>query len=198
MADIDPKQVMKLRAETDAGMMDCKKALADAAGDFEKAKKLLAERGLKKADKAAGKEATVGCIGAYVHGGRVGSLVELACNTDFVAKNDEFQSLLKELALAVTAFNPKYIYKEQVPAPLLAEEKAKYEADVKGKPPQIAEKILEGKLEKNLYSQLCLMHMPFPKEDIFKGTYGDFVKSKIAKLGENVVVRRFHRMELGA
>src|SRR5262245_19056459 len=135
MADIDPKQVMKLRAETDAAMMDCKKALSDAGGDFDKAKKLLAERGLKKADKAAGKaagkEATVGCIGAYVHGGRVGSLVELACNTDFVAKNDEFQARLKELAIGVTAFNPKYIYKEQVPAPVLAEEKAKYEADVK-------------------------------------------------------------------
>jgi len=189
---------MKLRAETDAGMMDCKKALADADADYEKAKKLLAERGQKRADKAAAKEATVGCIGAYVHGGRVAALVELACNTDFVAKNEEFQALLKELAIAVAAFNPKYIYKEQIPAPLLTEEKAKYEGDVKGKPPQIAEKILEGKLEKNLFSQLCLMHMPFPKEDLFKGSYGDYVKSKIAKLGENVVVRRFYRMELGA
>ena len=198
MADIDPKIVAKLRAETDAGIMDCKKALSDADGDYEKAKKFLAERGLKRADKAASKEATVGWVGSYVHStGKVGALVELACNTDFVAMNPEFQSLLRELAIAVAAFDPKYVSKEQIPAPLLEEEKARYAADVKGKPPQIADKILEGKLEKNLFSQVCLLHMPYPKEDEFKGTYGELVRARIAKLGENIVVRRFHRMELG-
>ncbi|MBI4565637.1 MAG: elongation factor Ts [Planctomycetes bacterium] len=197
MADIDPKLVMKLRAETDAGMMDCKKALSDAGGDYAKAKQLLAERGLKKSDKLADRAATVGAIGAYVHNGRVGALVELACNTDFVANNAEFQTLLRELAIAVAAFDPKYVGKDEIPGQILEQERKKFEADLQGKPPQIAEKILEGKLEKNLYSQTCLLHMPYPKEEEFKGTYGDLVKNRIAKLGENIVVRRFVRMELG-
>jgi len=201
MADIDPKQVMKLRAETDASMMECKRALVEADADFDKAKGILRKRLGEIADKKAGKETSTGAIGSYVHAtegvGRVGALVELGSNTDFVAKNPEFQTLLRDLAVAVAAFDPKYVSKDQVPAPLLEEEKAKYAGDVKGKPPQIAEKILEGKLEKNLYSRLCLLHMPYPKEDEFKGTYGELIKSKIAKLGENIVVRRFHRMELG-
>jgi elongation factor Ts len=201
MADIDPKQVMKLRAETDASMMECKKALVEADGAFEKAKEILRKRLGEIADKKSGKETAAGAIGSYVHltegVGRVGALVELGSNTDFVAKNPEFQSLLRDLAVAVAAFNPKYVSKDQIPAVILDEEKKKYEGDVKGKPPQIAEKILDGKLEKNVYSQLCLLHMPYPKEDEFKGTYGELIRSKIAKLGENIVVRRFHRMELG-
>ena len=201
MADIDPKQVMKLRGETDASMMECKKALVEAAGDFAKAKEFLRKRLGEIADKKAGKETTAGAIGTYVHVtegvGRVGALVELGSNTDFVAKNPEFQALLRDLAVAVAAFDPKYVSKDQIPAVILDEEKKKYEADVKGKPPQIAEKILDGKLEKNLYSRLCLLHMPYPKEDEFKGTYGELIKAKIGKLGENLVVRRFHRMELG-
>ena len=199
MADIDAKVVMKLRAETDAGMMECKKALTESGGNYDKAKELLKAKGQAKADKVAGKEATVGWLGAYVHNtGKLAAIVELACNTDFVAKNQEFQDLIRELAIGVVAFNPKYASKDQVPADIVAEEKKKYENDVKGKPPQIAEKILEGKMDKNLYAQVCLMSMPFPKEDIFKGTYGEFVKTKIAKLGENIILRRFHRMELGA
>jgi elongation factor Ts len=198
MAEIDAKLVAKLRAETDAGMMDCKKALTESNGNYDKAKEFLKSKHLAKADKVAGKEATVGCIGSFVQGGRYGALVELACNTDFVVKNDEFQELLKELAIGVVAFNPKYASKDQIPADIVAEEKKKYENDVKGKPPQIAEKIIEGKLDKNLYAVNCLLSMPYPKEDVFKGTYGDLVKAKIAKLGENIVLRRFIRMELGA
>ncbi|HKS17523.1 MAG TPA: elongation factor Ts [Planctomycetota bacterium] len=201
MPDIDPKQVMKLRAETDASMMECKKALVEADANYDKAKEILRKRLGEIADKKAGKETAAGAIGAYVHMtegvGRVGALVELGSNTDFVVKNPEFQSLLRDLAVAVAAFSPTYVSKDQIPAVVLDEEKKKYENDVKGKPPQIAEKILEGKLEKNLYSRLCLLHMPYPKEDEFKGTYGELIKSKIAKLGENLVVRRFHRMELG-
>lgn len=198
MADIDPKDVKRLRDETDAGMMECKKALVDAGGHYEKAKQLLRERGQQKADKVAGKEATVGWLGSYVHNtGKVGALVELCCNTDFVASNSEFQELLRELAIGIVAFNPKYGSKDQVPAPVVEEEKAKYAADVKGKPPEIAEKILQGKLDKNLFSQQCLLSMPYPKEDVFKGSYGDLVRAKIAKLGENIVLRRFVRMELG-
>ena len=201
MPDIDPKQVMKLRAETDASMMVCKQALVEADADYDKAKEILRRRLGEIADKKAGKETAAGAIGTYVHTtegvGRVGALVELGSNTDFVVKNPEFQSLLRDLAVAVAAFNPKYVSKDQVPAVIVDEEKKKYEGDVKGKPPQIAEKILDGKLEKNLYSQLCLLNMPYPKEDEFKGTYGELIKTKIAKLGENLVVRRFHRMELG-
>ncbi|HZN63159.1 MAG TPA: elongation factor Ts [Planctomycetota bacterium] len=201
MPDIDPKQVMKLRQETDASMMVCKQALVEAAADYDKAKEILRKRLGEIADKKAGKETAAGAIGSYIHTtegvGRVGSLVELGSNTDFVVKNQDFQALLRDLAVAVAAFDPKYVSKDQVPAELLAEEKKKYEGDVKGKPPQIAEKILEGKLEKNLYSRLCLLHMPYPKEDEFKGTYGELIRSMIAKIGENIVVRRFHRMELG-
>lgn len=198
MADIDAKLVMKLRAETDASMMECKKALSEAGGNFDKAKEILKKRLGEIADKKAGKEATVGAIGSYVHTtGKIGALVEVGCNTDFVAQNAEFQGLLKELAIGVVAFSPKYVSKEIVPAELVAEERKKYEGDVKGKPPEIAQKILDGKLDKNFYSQVCLLSMPYPKEDIFKGTYGDYVKQWIGKLGENIVLRRFVRMELG-
>ncbi|MBI2932154.1 MAG: elongation factor Ts [Planctomycetes bacterium] len=196
--EIDAKTVMKLRSETDAGMMECKKALQETAGDFSKAKELLKKWGQVKVEKLADRAAVVGAIGAYVHNtGKVGALIELACNTDLVAKNAEFQELLRELAIGVVAFNPKWVSKDQVPKDLVDEEKKKFEAEVKGKPPQIAEKILEGKLEKNLFSQACLLSMPFPKEDMFKGTYGEYLKSKIAKLGENIVLRRYVRMELG-
>ncbi len=198
MADIDAKVVMKLRAETDASMMECKKALTEAGGNEAKAKELLKKRLGEIADKKADKAATVGAIGSYVHTtGKIGALVEAACNTDFVATNAEFQALLKEIAIGVVAFSPKYVSKEQVPAELVESEKAKYANDVKGKPPEIAAKILDGKMEKNLYSQLCLLHMPYPKEEVFKGTYGEYVKQWIGKLGENIVVRRFHRMEMG-
>ena len=160
-------------------------------------RKRLGEIANKKADKAA----TVGAIGSYVHVtdgiGKVGVLLDLGCNTDFVAKNPDYTALLRELAIGVAAFNPQYVTKDQIPADLLETEKAKFAGDVKGKPPEIAAKIIDGKLEKNVFSQLCLMHMTYPKEDVFKGTYGDYVKQFIGKLGENIVVRRFVRMELG-
>ncbi len=193
---IDPKLVMKLRAETGAGAMDCKKALEETAGDFEKAKLLIQKKGLAKAEKLAGRETTVGAIGSYIHGGRIGTLVEMGCNTDFVVKNDEFQELLKKLAVAVAGFNPKYVSKEQVPSDVVEEEKKKFESDVKGKPPQIAEKIIAGKLDKNFYAQVCLLSMPVDGDEK-NGSYGDLVKAKSGKIGENIVVRRFVRMELG-
>ena len=124
-------------------------------------------------------------------------MVELNCDTDFVAKNEEFLALMKELAVAVAAFDPMVVSKDQLPADLVAAEKEKYANDIKGKPPEIAAKIIEGKMEKNLYAQKCLLNMPYPKEDEFKGNYGDFLKSKVAKLKENIVLRRFVRMEVG-
>jgi elongation factor Ts len=197
---IDPKDVYRLREETGAGMMDCKRALEEAGGDFTKARELIKKKGLEKADMIASKggEVKEGRIGAYIHStGKVAAMVELTCQTDFVAKGDDFNELLREFAVAVTAFNPMVVSKDQLDPKLVEEEKAKYANDVKGKPPEIAAKILDGKMEKNLYSQKCLLSMPYPKEDKFKGTYGDYLKSKIGNIKENIVLRRFVRMELG-
>ena len=198
MAAIDAKLVNELRQDTGAGIMECKKALVEAGADKGKAKELIRKWGLGKSDKLAGRETKEGRIGAYIHStGKIVGLVELTCETDFVAKNDAFQDLLKELAVGVAGMSPEVISKEDLPAELVEEEKKKHEAATKGKPPEIAEKIIAGKMEKNLFSQKCLLHMTFPKEDKFKGTYGDFLKSRIALLKENIVVRRIHRMELG-
>lgn len=194
---IDPKLVKQLRDETDAGMMECKKALSEAGGDMEKARKILHERGQARADKIKQREVKAGWIGSFVQNGRVAGLVEVGCNTDFVARSEEFQELARQLAIGVVAFNPEVMSSEDLPADLVEGEKKKFESDIKGKPPEIAEKILQGKLEKNLYSQKCLLHMEFPKEEEFKGTYGALVKSKVSKLGENITVRRFVRIELG-
>ena len=197
---IDPKYVYRLREETGAGMMDCKRALEEAAGDFTKAREVIKKKGLEKADMIASKGGDVkeGRIGAYIHStGKVAAMVELTCQTDFVAKGDDFQELLKEFAVAVAAFSPLVVSKDQLDPKLVEEEKAKYANDVKGKPPEIAAKILEGKMEKNLYSQKCLLSMPYPKEDKFKGTYGDYLKSKVGNIKENIILRRFVRMELG-
>jgi elongation factor Ts len=206
MANIDAKTVNDLRLETGAGMMDCKKALEEANGDKSKAKEILKKKGLEKADNIAAKGAAgtgpkEGRIGTYIHStGKVAAMIELNCDTDFVAKNEEFQALMKDLAVAVCAFEPIAVSKDQVPADVVEAEKAKYANDVKGKPPEIAAKILDGKMEKNLYAKIpggVLLSMPYPKEDEFKGTYGDLLKSKVAKLKENIQLRRFIRMEVG-
>ena len=206
MANIDAKAVNDLRLETGAGMMDCKRALEEAKGDVAKAKEILKKKGLEKADNIAAKGAGTGGpkegrIGTYIHStGKVAAMIELNCDTDFVAKNEEFQALMKDLAVAVCAFEPIAVSKEHVPADVVEAEKAKYANDVKGKPPEIAAKIIEGKMEKNLYAKIpggVLLSMPYPKEDEFKGTYGDLLKSKVAKLKENIQLRRFVRMEVG-
>ena len=203
MANIDAKTVNDLRLETGAGMMDCKRALEEAAGDRTKAKEIIRKKGLEKAENIAAKGAGTGGpkegrIGTYIHStGKVAAMIELNCDTDFVAKNEEFLALMKDLAVAVAAFDPMVVSKDQLPADLVEAEKAKYANDIKGKPPEIAAKIIEGKMEKNLYAQKCLLNMPYPKEDEFKGNYGDFLKSKVAKLKENIVLRRFVRMEVG-
>ena len=206
MANIDAKTVNDLRLETGAGMMDCKKALEESGGDKNKAKEILKKKGLEKADNIAAKGAAgtgpkEGRIGTYIHStGKVAAMIELNCDTDFVAKNEEFQALMKDLAVAVCAFEPIAVSKDQVPADVVEAEKAKYANDVKGKPPEIAAKILDGKMEKNLYAKIpggVLLSMPYPKEDEFKGTYGDLLKSKVAKLKENIQLRRFVRMEVG-
>ncbi len=195
---IDVSTIKQLREETGAGMMECKAALEESSGDMAAAHAWLLKKGIGRAEKLSKKETNEGRIGTYIHNtGKIGAMIELTCETDFVAKNEEFQDLMKECALGVCAFDPVAVSKDDLPSELVESEKAKYEKDTEGKPPEIAAKIVEGKLEKNLYSQKCLMHMPFPKEDKFKGTYGEFLASKVAILKENITLRRFHRLEVG-
>ncbi|MBP9827499.1 translation elongation factor Ts [Candidatus Saccharibacteria bacterium] len=188
--------IKKLREMTGAGMMKAKEALEEAQGDIEKAQEILRVKGMASADKKADRTASAGMIGSYVHGGRIGVLVEVNCETDFVVKTDDFQELVEELSLHIAAINPQYVSRDDVPADVVAKEKALFEEEVKasGKPAEHAMKIVEGKLDKWL-AGICLLEQPFYKDD--KQTIEQYVKSVIGKLGENIVVRRFVRLELG-
>jgi elongation factor Ts len=198
---ISAEVVRKLREETGAGMMDCKSALVEAQGDSEKARDILRKKGLAAAAKRAGRVASQGVIGSYIHppDGRVGVLVEVNCETDFVARTDDFKALVKDIAMHVAAASPSaalYVTKEEVPAEALEKEKEIYRAQAaaQGKPPAVVEKIAEGKL-KEYYQTFCLLEQPFIKEP--KMTVGQLVQEKIAVLKENIVVRRFARFRLG-
>ena len=194
--EITANAVKDLREKTGAGMMDCKKALAETQGDFEKAVVWLREKGMSQVAKRSGRSANQGAIASYVHGGRVGVLVEVNCETDFVAKTDDFQSLGKELAMQVAASMPKYVSKEEVPAAEVEQEKAIYLAEAKssGKPEAVQQKIAEGKIE-SYYKVVCLMEQPYIREP--KKSVRQYVTEVAAKLGENVVVKRFSRLQLG-
>ena len=194
--EITATAVKELREKTGAGMMECKKALTETQGDFEKAIVFLRERGMALVAKRAGRSANQGLIGSYVHGGRLGVLVEVNCETDFVAKTDDFQNLVKELAMQVAASVPKYVNREEVPAGELDQERSIYlnEAKQSGKPEAVQQKIAEGKLE-SYYKQVCLMEQPYIREP--KQSVKQFVTAVTAKLGENVVVKRFVRLQLG-
>jgi elongation factor Ts len=197
VAAITAQLVKELRQATGAGVMDCKEALEANAGDLDKAVAYLREKGMEDAAKRAGREAKEGLIGSYIHAGsRVGALVEVNCETDFVAKTDEFQELAHDLAMQVVAAKPSYLTPEHVPAAVLEEEKAKYREEMQdsGKPDHIIERIVEGKLQK-FYEETCLTEQPFIKDTAI--TVGDLVKQKNALLGENIVVRRFVRLEVG-
>ena len=190
--------IKKLREATGAGMMDVKRALEDAGWDEEKAVQLLRERGAMKAAKKADREAREGIIGHYIHHNqRVGVLVELNCETDFVARNELFQNLAKDLALHIAMMNPRYVSAEEIPAEELEKERQIYiqAALNEGKPQQIAEKIAEGRLKKYL-EEVVLLEQPFVKDDKVK--VKELIQQAIAKIGENIVVRRFCRFELGA
>jgi elongation factor Ts len=194
--EISATAVKELREKTGAGMMDCKKALAETMGDFEKAVVWLREKGVAQVAKRSGRSANQGVIGSYVHGGKVGVLVEINCETDFVAKTDDFQNLAKELAMQVAAQTPKYVAREEVPAAELERERVIYmnEAKQSGKPEAVQAKIAEGKIE-SYYKQICLMDQPYIREP--KKSIKQYVTEVAAKLGENVVVRRFSRLQLG-
>jgi len=189
--------VMKLRQATGAGVLDCKEALVASDGDFDRATVYLREKGMVAAAKRATREATEGLIGSYIHAGsKVGALVEVNCETDFVANTDEFQELAHDLAMQVVAAKPLYLTPQDVPDSVLEEEKANYRAEMKdsGKPEQILEKIVEGKLQK-FYEASCLMEQPFIKDTAV--TVRELVQQHNALLGENIVVRRVVRFEIG-
>jgi elongation factor Ts len=197
MAEISATLVKQLRDRTGAGMMECKAALQEANGDIEAATIILRKRGLAQAAKKSGRSTNVGLVGSYIHmGGRIGVLVELNCESDFVARTDDFQTLLKELSLQVAAARPQYARREDVPSDILDRERSIYRAQMadSGKPPQVIDKIVEGKLN-SFYEQIVLVDQPSIRDP--KTTVGQIIQAAIAKLGENVSVARFIRFEVG-
>ncbi|WP_027190372.1 translation elongation factor Ts [Fundidesulfovibrio putealis] len=197
MAQISASAVKDLRDKTSAGMMDCKKALEACGGDCEKAVAWLREKGLSKAAKKAGRATSEGVIGSYIHSnGKIAVLVEIKCETDFVARSDKFQEFARNVAMQVAATNPLCVSPEGIPADVLEKEKAIFMAQTKaeGKPDNIAEKIVEGRIKK-FYKEVCLMEQAFIKDD--KLTIQTLLNDLVATLGENIQVGRFVRMQLG-
>ena len=197
MAEITAALVKELRERTGAGMMDCKKALSATDGDLEKAIDFLREKGLAAAAKKAGRVAAEGLVEAYIHGGgRIGVLVEVNCETDFVAKTDAFKELVKDIAMHIAATNPSYLKREEVPTAELEHEQAVLaeQARNEGKPEKIIEKMVAGRIEK-YYKEVCLMEQPFVKDP--DKTISDLITESIAKIGENISIRRFTLYQLG-
>jgi elongation factor Ts len=176
-------------------MMDCKRALSEAGGNFDKAEQILREKGIASASKKASRATKEGIVASYIHQqGKVGVLVEVNCETDFVAKNQNFRDFVKDITLHIAAAHPLYVSREQVPGNFIEAEREIYKAQVKGKPANVVEKIVDGKLDK-FYSTVCLLEQGFIKNP--DQTIGDLLKTKIAELGENVVIRRFTRYLMG-
>ncbi|MEO6462658.1 MAG: translation elongation factor Ts [Candidatus Eisenbacteria bacterium] len=197
MAEISPKLVMELRQRTGVGMMECKKALAETNGDVDLAIEALRKRGAAKAASKAERAASEGVVESYIHpGGRVGVIVEVNCETDFVARTDDFQGLARNIAMHVAAMNPVAVRREEVSPELAASERALHLDMVKaeGKPEAMVEKIVDGKMSK-WYSEIVLLEQPYVKDD--KKTVGDLLQEAIAKMGENIQVRRFAKFRLG-
>jgi elongation factor Ts len=195
MSDVSPTLVKQLREKTNAGMMDCKKALVEAGGDLEKAEDILRKKGIASASKKASRSVKEGVVASYIHlQGKVGVLVEVNCETDFVAKNDIFREFVKDLTLHIAAAHPVYVLRDEVPEPVIEREREIYREQVKGKPANVVEKIVDGKLDK-FYGSVCLLDQAFIKDP--DKTIKDLVASKIAELGENIVIRRFTRFAVG-
>ena len=193
--EISPELVKQLRDKTSAGMMDCKKALVEAKGDLTAAETILRKKGAATAGKKAGRDAKEGVIGSYIHiGDKVGVLIEINCETDFVARNESFRSFVKDVTLQVAAANPLFVKRDEVPENLIAIERDVASVATKGKPEAIAEKIIAGKVDK-YYSTVCLLEQTFVKDD--KKTINDLLTAKIAELGENIIIRRFTRFQVG-
>jgi len=191
--------IKELREKTGAGMMDCKKALAETDGDFEKAVDVLRKKGLAAASKKATRTASQGVVGSYIHmGGKIGVLLEINCETDFVARTDDFQALVKDVAMHIAAASPLYVSREEVPSDVLEREKAVHADQLRqqNKPENMIEKILTGKVEK-FYNDICLVDQIFVKDAEGKKKISDLVAEHVGKLGENIVIRRFARFQLG-
>jgi len=192
---IDPKTVKELRDRTNAGMMDCKRALTEASGDLAKAEVILRTKGIASASKKASRVAKEGIVASYIHlQGKVGVLVEVNCETDFVAKNENFRAFVKDITLHIAAAHPLYVSRDDVPGALIEAEREIYKGQVKGKPEAVMNKIVDGKLEK-FYSTVCLLEQGFIKNP--DQTIRELVSAKIAELGENIVIRRFTRYLVG-
>ncbi len=198
MAEVTSEMIKTLRDKTQAGMVDCKKALVENDGDMDKAVDYLRKKGLASADKKMGREVTEGIVASYIHSNsKIGVLVELKCATDFVARNDEFVTLAKEIAMQIAAANPLYVKPEDVPADIVEKEKEIYREQMKnsGKPDNVVEKIVEGKLTK-FYSEVCLLEQEYIKDSAVK--IQDLIKQKIAVFGENIEVGKFSRFQIGS
>ncbi|MDR0352656.1 MAG: translation elongation factor Ts [Opitutaceae bacterium] len=193
---VTAQAVKELREKTGAGLLDCQKALAESGGNMEEAITLLRKKGAATAGKKAGRATKEGLVESYIHvGGKVGVLLEVNCETDFVARNDDFKTFCKDLCLQIAAASPLYVTRDEVPASAIAAERDIAMAQVQGKPPAAIQKIVEGKLEK-YYSTVCLLDQPFVKNP--DKTIKEMVTEKIATIGENITVRRFTRYQLGA
>jgi elongation factor Ts len=195
MADVNPALVKQLREKTNAGMMDCKKALVETDGNLEKAEDLLRKKGIASASKKASRSAKEGIVASYIHlQGKVGVLVEVNCETDFVAKNEIFREFVKDITLHIAAAHPTYVSRDQVPSDVIEREREIYRAQVQGKPANVVDKIVEGKLDK-FFGSVCLLDQAFIKNP--DQSIRDLVSAKIAELGENIVIRRFTRYAVG-
>ncbi len=195
MAEINPSLVKQLREKTNAGMMDCKRALAESGGDLEKAETILRTKGIASAGKKASRAAKEGIVASYIHlQGKVGVLVEVNCETDFVAKNEIFRAFVKDITLHIAAAHPLYVSREEVPRKIVEAERSIYEAQVKGKPANVVSKIVDGKLDK-FYSTVCLLEQGFIKNP--DQTIKELIAIKISELGENIIIRRFTRYSVG-
>jgi elongation factor Ts len=197
MQEISPTLVRDLREKTGAGIMDCKRALAETSGDLDRAVDYLRKKGIATAEKKAGRAANQGIVGSYIHaGGTLGVLVEVNCETDFVARTDQFQGLVKDIAMHIAAANPLVVRRDEVPPEVIAREREIFRAQAEGtgKPPQVIERIIDGKMEK-FYSERCLEEQAFVKDP--EKTVKAVVAEKIALLGENISIRRFARFKLG-
>lgn len=195
MSDVNANIVKELREKTGAGVMDCKKALGEAKGDLEKAIVWLREKGIAQAAKRAGRIASEGSIGAYIHaGGKLGVLVEVNCESDFVAKTPEFQVLVKEIAMQIAAANPRCVRREELSPEIIEQERQIYASQAAGKPEPVINKIVEGKLEK-FYRDVCLIEQGYVRDPA--RTVADLIGEYVAKLGEKIELRRFTRFQLG-
>ena len=195
--NISASDVKELREQTGVGLMDCKNALREAEGIIDKALEILRVKGLAMAEKKSGRDASEGIIGSYIHmGGKLGVLVEVNCETDFVAKTDEFQGFVRDIAMHIAASNPAYLKREDVPSEVVDKEKEIYASQVTNKPPQIVDKIVQGKLDK-FYADNCLLEQAYVKDPEGKKSVQEVVVDIVAKIRENVVIKRFVRFQLG-